>query len=149
MRMTRGGLAFALVLAACSGAERPSATATQAVDSAALAEDEFSPAAFDTVNWKGQEERVERGRVVWQFSCSKCHGLQGKGDGEAAAALGVKPPSLVAPDWRLANDVPGLRHQIFVGTGTGMPNWGLHGLKPRDIDAVAAFIVNVLHRATG
>ncbi len=52
----------------------------------------------------------------------------------------LEVPSFEAPDWSYRGDVEGIRHRVFVGHEGAMPNWGLHGLKYRDVDAVAAHI---------
>lgn len=127
----------------CSG-EAGREGATDAPDSAALAGARFDATAFDTIQWKDRNAALERGGVVWRFSCAKCHGTDGRGGGEVATALKLEVPSIVGAEWRLASDVEGLRRQIFVGTNAGMPNWGLHGLKYRDIDAVATYMIHGL-----
>jgi hypothetical protein len=33
---------------------------------------------------------------------------------------------------------------VFTGTANGMPHWGLHGLKARDVDAAARYIATAL-----
>ena len=38
----------------------------------------------------------------------------------------------------------GLREFIYTGAEGGMPHWGLEGLKYRDVDAVARFILDRL-----
>ena len=56
----------------------------------------------------------------------------------------VQVPSLVEPDWSYANDVEAVRRRIFTGHPDGMPTWGVAGLAPREIDAVAYYIDSVL-----
>lgn len=138
-------LAAALVVAAWGcGGEAAREGPGEAADSVVLASARFDGAVFDTIQWKDQEAALDRGAVVWRFSCAKCHGMDGRGGGEVARALELEVPSIVGAGWRLAADAEGLRRQIFVGTNAGMPNWGLHGLKPRDIDAVARYMVHGL-----
>jgi len=38
--------------------------------------------------------RLARGRSIYETKCAVCHGAQGAGDGPAAAALPLKPPSV-------------------------------------------------------
>ncbi len=52
----------------------------------------------------------------------------------------LRPPTFLGADWQFAEDHDALRRHIFVGTTGGMPHWGIEGLKPRDIDAVATYI---------
>ena len=139
----------AVVALACGGGEETPEQAVERLraaraDSVAMAEAAYDAGGFDTISWATAEERVERGRVVWQFSCAKCHGPGGMGTGELAQEWGLAMPDLTAPDWEYAGDVEAIRHRIFVGHESEMPNWGLHGLKYRDIDAVTAYIVNGL-----
>lgn len=130
-------------LAACGGGEPPppQETAPSAADTVASALAGYDAAAFDTISWAEPGEAVVRGSVVFSYSCRKCHGGQGYGDGGfVAQGDTVRPPSFHTPDWRFRDDLAGLRQQIFTGTSEGMPHWGLEGLKYRDIDAVARFI---------
>lgn len=136
-----------LLLAACgpSREEREALAAEQralaAADTLAAAEAVFDASAFDSVTWAATDSAVARGQVVFSFSCQKCHGAAGDGSGGfVTQGDTLHPPTFLAEDWRFGDDHEGLRHQIFVGTATGMPHWGMEGLKPRDIDAVAHFI---------
>lgn len=151
----RLAIVSALVLmlaAACGGGsgadqqEEPSPEALQEAraDSVQMAEAQFDPAAFDTISWNMPEERLERGAVVWNFSCRKCHGNEGLGDGELARVEGLSMPMITAADWQYAGDVPAIRHRIYIGHESEMPSWGLYGLKYRDIDAVAYHIEDVI-----
>jgi mono/diheme cytochrome c family protein len=110
-------------------------------DTVAAAMAAFDPTAFDSISWPTTEDAVERGGVVFRFSCRKCHGEGGAGDGGfVTAGDTLRPPSFLTEDWPFAEDKDALRQQIFTGTADGMPHWGLEGLKPRDIDAVAIYI---------
>ena len=133
-------LACALVLGACAGEppvqEVPPDTMT------AVAQAAYSPTMFDSIDWVSEQAAIERGSVVYNSSCTKCHGDQGRGDtGLVQRGDTVRPPSFREPDWIYAGDKEGLREQVFVGTAENMPHWGLAGLKPRDVDAVAIFIL--------
>lgn len=140
-------LAYVALLGSCRpDADEQTAESAESLrlaraDSVAQAEAVYDAAAFDTVAWPSQEARIERGRVVWNFSCQKCHGEWGHGDGELAREHEIDMPDLTVADWEYEGDVPAIRHRIFVGHESEMPNWGLHGLGPRDIDAVATWIV--------
>lgn len=141
-------LILTVLTAACGGqsepedVEDPDALRQARGDSVRQADATFEPSAFDTISWNTPEERLERGAVVWNFSCSKCHGDRGLGDGELARVEELTMPAIA--DWEYAGDVPTIRRQIYVGHETEMPSWGLYGLKYRDIDAVAYHIENVL-----
>ncbi len=147
-------LVLAVALGACGPSSEERAAAEQAVaeaqeraaqDTVDMAMAAFDPSHFDTITWKSDQEAFDRGRVVFNFSCSKCHGAGGAGDGGFVMdGDTVRPPSFLEGDWRFAADLTGLRRQVFTGTAQGMPHWGLEGLKYRDIDAVAAYITRGL-----
>lgn len=149
--MCAASAAVLAVLTACGGPDaeqmaEQSAEARRAAraDSVAQATEMFDPAVFDTIAWASDNERWERGGVVWSFSCQKCHGGDGRGHGEVAVQASLEVPDLLAEDWTLAGDVPGIRQAIFVGHGSAMPSWGLVGLKYKDVDAVAHYIDDLL-----
>lgn len=120
-------------------AERDSTVREARADSVAEAAAQYDPAAFDSIAWEDADARFERGRVVWSFSCAKCHGGDGKGGGEMAVDHDLAMPDL-AGEWALAGDVAGIRRAVYVGHETEMPSWGLYGLTYRDVDAVAYYI---------
>ncbi len=138
------GLALAVLigLAACGGGSDADRQMTQEVDSVALAEAAYDSAAFDTITWESEQKAVERGGVVWAYSCRKCHGERGRGDaGFVLRGDTLEPPSFLAMDWALAGDPEAIRRAIFAGNAEGMPHWGLVGLGPKDIDAVVKYIM--------
>lgn len=149
-RSTGSILALVLVLGACGDsteeqaalqAEQEAMMAQAQADTMAMAVAAFDPAGFDTISWDNQQAAMERGATVFRFSCQKCHGVNGAGDGGfVQAGDTLRPPSFREGDWRFAEDLDGLREQIFVGAAEGMPHWGLEGLKYRDVDAVARYI---------
>lgn len=145
MRSATWSLALALLIVAAGcggGADRQAAAAP---DSVSLALAAITPETFDTVSWPADTAAISRGSVVWTYSCRKCHGTDGSGDGGFVQhGDTIRPPSLLRPDFPYANDHEALRQAIFTGTEEGMPHWGLVGLKPRDIDAVALYINRML-----
>jgi mono/diheme cytochrome c family protein len=104
----------------------------------------YSPALFDTVTWTSQQERHFTGNDVYAAHCRRCHGPMGEGDTPYARERGLDVPSLVEPDWEYAADVDAVRRRIFTGHPAGMPTWGVAGIPPREIDAVAAYILEQL-----
>jgi len=146
---------IASVAAACADTEEAERAAQGALaeaaqqDSVQTAVAAYDPSAYDTLTWENERARHERGQVVFSISCSKCHGLKGLGDaGFVQGGDTLRPPSLVSEEWKFAEDFDGLRQQIFTGTTEGMPHWGLHGLKYRDVDAVSAYISEVLRSSS-
>jgi mono/diheme cytochrome c family protein len=107
--------------AAREQAEHDAALQIARADSVAQAAAAWDPTAFDSIAWDDDAARLERGQVVWSFSCARCHGAGGAGDGEVAREHELTVPTLLDPV-------------------SEMPNWGLVGLKARDLDAVAFFI---------
>jgi len=155
MRWKVSLVAVALAVAALGGCgQQESETDDSAVqkqqareDSVRIAEEMFDAAVFDTITWESDEVRIGRGSVVYNSSCIKCHGVSGGGNGDMAMAREIKVPSFLAPEWEYAGDVDALRHRVYVGYSGHMPNWGLVGLKYRDIDAVAVYLAEKMSPA--
>lgn len=135
---------LALVAVACEAPPEEPQEPT-AADTVAMALGTFDAAAFDTITWETPEDAVVRGSIVFQYSCSKCHGAQGYGDGNfVTRGDTVRPPSFHTEDFQFLGDLEGLRQHVYTGTAGGMPHWGMEGLKYRDIDAVGRFILDRL-----
>lgn len=145
-------LGTAVVLTACTSAEEREAAlaaeaAAAAADSVEFARAQYDASAFDTVTWESHDDAIVRGSVVFSYSCAKCHGQHAEGDGGfVTRGDTLRPPDLTALDWRFLDDPDGLREFIYTGTDHGMPNWGLEGLKYKDVDAVATFLIDGLQR---
>jgi mono/diheme cytochrome c family protein len=101
------------------------------------------PATFDTIAWTSPQDRAFAGNNVFAAKCRSCHGFMGDGGTEYAQQHNIAVPSLVREDWPYDN-VPAVRTRIFTGHPAGMPTWGVAGITPREIDAVAYYIVEVL-----
>ena len=128
-----------LGLAACGSGPADQPTEEPATETGQAAA--FSPAVFDSVTWTEDREALDRGATVYAYSCGKCHGDRGRGDGGyVLQGRLLRPPSFLVDDWRFANDLAGLRQTIWEGNDKGMPHWGEAGLSPRDTDAVARYI---------
>lgn len=154
MRNLRGLAVVALLVAplSCADAAPDAEFSVQAAraDSVGMAMAAFDASIFDTIAWATEEERTDRGRLVFRISCSKCHGPNGEGDGRfVLQGDTLTPPSFLAPDWGFASAPMELRRYIFSGNVAGMPYWGLVGLKYRDIDAVAHFLETPLRVGIG
>jgi hypothetical protein len=79
-----------------------------------------------------QEEVVEAGRLSYRHYCTVCHGLDGKGAGEMAKVLKVKPADLtqlsakhdgIFPFWDVYRAIDG-RKEIWGHGPRDMPIWG-------------------------
>ena len=147
--MRRIGLLLLIAAAtACQKTNSGSAAAPTVADTVAVALTKFDPAMFDTVHWASDSVRLARGADVFKWACAECHGPRGYGDGGKVTAKGdtLRPPNFHA-GWRLAGDPMGVRRKVYTGNVQGMPHWGLRHIEPRDIDAVSAYILTVLHPA--
>ncbi len=136
-------LSLALALAGCAEAPEDREAAPDTMAAVALAA--YDAAMFDTIAWDTELAALERGEVVYNYSCARCHGETGLGEvGIIRAGDTLHISSFQREDWPYTDDKAGLRQAVFVGTDEGMPHWGLEGLKPRDVDAVATYIMKVI-----
>jgi mono/diheme cytochrome c family protein len=103
----------------------------------------YSPSLFDTVTWSDEAARVTQGNAVYAAECARCHGPLGQGGTAYARERNLEVPSLVTPDWPLAQ-TDSLRHMIFTGHEAGMPVFGDGDLSVREIDATVAYILLTL-----
>lgn len=139
-------------LGACGGSshaqpEQANKDSIQA-DSVALASAAFDSAVFDTIAWKKKGDDIDRGSVVYHYSCVRCHGEDGAGVKRVVfRGDTLNVPSFLGPDWALADSPVALRKLIFAGDSTGMPHFGIIGLSYRDVDAVARYITQDLRAA--
>lgn len=69
-----------------------------------------------------ETEKVPTGAEDFGDFCSACHGLSGKGDGEAAAALARKPADLT--------QLSAKNGGVFPGTRVMAKIWGYTGVAP-------------------
>ena len=106
------------------------------------AEAAYNAAMFDSVTWANDSVRAVEGNTVYAEKCRRCHGPLGMGQTDYARERGLDIPSLVEPQWALAN-LDTLRHVVFVGH-EGMPTFGYAGITPREVDGAAFYILQVL-----
>lgn len=132
-------LPWVALVAACQQEFEPPDRAARVARADAL----FSTAAFDTVQWTDDGTRLTEGNLVYVEECRRCHGTLGRGETDYARQRDLVVPSLVEPDWPLAN-VDSLRRKIFIGHESGMPIFGDHDLTLRQIDAASVYILLTL-----
>jgi mono/diheme cytochrome c family protein len=108
--------------------------ATVAVLSGALAWGLASSAGAQEM---GPGGRIITGKGQFRSHCAQCHGMDGKGDGQVAPALKVKPANLTTlaknnggtfPEEKVIAAISGTTQVGAHGTGGGttpMPVWGL------------------------
>lgn len=133
-------LALTAAVAACGGHDFEPPDRGERVREAMAV---YSPAIFDTVTWETEDQRGAQGNQVYVEKCRNCHGPLGRGQTDYAREQALEVPSLVEPGWPLA-DRDSLHRVIYVGHEVGMPIYGAGGISPRQIDAVASYILNVL-----
>lgn len=104
----------------------------------------FSLETYDSVTWVSDSIRSLEGSVVWSSQCRNCHGPLGSGATAYAENQGLDVPSLVTPDWRYAGQRDSVLLRIHSGHAEGMPTWSVAGISPREIDAVAYYLLEVL-----
>lgn len=138
----------ALLVSACAdGGDDAEARRPTGADSVQAALLQYDASNFDTIQWESNNEALARGSVVFSYSCARCHGRYGEGDGGfVSRGDTIRPPDLTQADWRFVDDLDGLHEFIYTGSERGMPHWGLEGLKYRDVDAVARFLQTGLSR---
>lgn len=134
-------LGVCVPLAGCGEPEFHPPPAEERVDEAAAL---YSPALFDSIAWSDEEEYAIQGADVFASECRKCHGRMGEGGTAYAKERNLEVPSLVEAGWDYDGNLEAVRHRIFVGHPEGMPTWGVAGITPREIDAVAHYILTIL-----
>ena len=133
--------------AACQKSNTQVGAAPNAADTVQVAAAEFAPAAFDTVKWASDSVRLARGADVFKWGCAECHGPSGHGDGgKVINGDTLRPPNFHDAAWHLASDTQAVRKKVYSGNVRGMPHWGLRRMELRDIDAVSAYVLAVLHK---
>ncbi|HKJ01538.1 MAG TPA: cytochrome c [Longimicrobiales bacterium] len=132
-------LTFVLVTTAC-GHEFEPPDRGERIRQAELT---YSPALFDTVTWAEKQDAYVLGNEVYVEKCRKCHGPLGRGQTDYGRERGLTIPSLVEPQWAYAS-MDSLHKTIYVGHEEGMPVYGDGGISPREIDAVASYVLDVL-----
>jgi mono/diheme cytochrome c family protein len=128
---------LSLLLSACHYEFEPPDREARIVE----AGERLTPALFDTVQWVNDSIRALDGNETYAAKCRRCHGTFGEGATEYALSRDLVVPSLVEPDWPLADSLGATRRLIFTGHSGGMPTWGVAGITPRQIDASAYYVL--------
>jgi len=85
---------------------------------------EGAPVAAADVNqmYVSTPELVAKGKALYTTNCSACHGMEGKGDGAAAAALNPKPRNFSSREgWKFGSGTARIVRTVTEGSpGTGM-----------------------------
>jgi mono/diheme cytochrome c family protein len=89
-----------------------------------------------------KDKLMADGKVVFEANCAGCHGIEGGGDGPAAAALTPKPRNFIKAEFKYGSDDASLTHTIQNGVqGTAMPAWK----DTLSADQIKAVLVYVHH----
>ncbi|MFA6027126.1 MAG: cytochrome c [Ignavibacteriaceae bacterium] len=83
---------------------------------------------------------IEKGKQLFQTTCSSCHGVEGNGDGTAGAALNPKPRNFhLVAGWKFGRKATEIYNTVQKGILTsGMP--GFDYLAPSDRIAIIQLI---------
>ncbi len=87
----------------------------------------------------------EEGRVVFTKRCGSCHGLSGRGDGDASRGLEARLPNFA--DGTYTKSLSLIAGNVTYGKRQEMPAFKAV-LSDREIWAVAAFIENLAQQAS-
>ena len=105
-------------------------TQTEKFDTQGLQSGPIPTKLHPTQILSGSEKLLELGKKVYDKRCAPCHGLDGKGEGEAAYLLYPKPRDFVSAQYRMVSTwerVPtngDLYYVISRGIpGSAMPSW--------------------------
>jgi mono/diheme cytochrome c family protein len=143
VRMLRAAAAAVLVTVAAAACEAHEYERPSREDQVLQADSLLVAETFDTIAWASDSDRAFYGNNVYAAKCRSCHGPLGAGDTEYARQQRLTVPSLVREDLPYTN-IAAMRRIIFIGHPTGMPTWGVAGIAPREIDAVAYYLLEVL-----
>lgn len=72
----------------------------------------------------GDPNMPSEAKVLFANVCSQCHGLEGKGDGPAAATLNPKPRNYTDPQWQASVTDAEIK-AIIVGGGQAVGKSGM------------------------
>ena len=87
-----------------------------------------------------KEKLLADGKQVYEANCAGCHGVEGDGNGPAAAALTPKPRNFVQAKFKYGSDDTSLTKTISAGIkGTAMPAWK-DSLSADQIKSVLAYV---------
>src|SRR5215831_10254435 len=74
-----------------------------------------------SVEAPSDQERLERGRIIYEQRCLDCHGSEGRGDGRKALSLSPRPGNLISAATSAKSDEDLLK--IIANGRTEMPAW--------------------------
>lgn len=69
----------------------------------------------------GKSDSANIGKSLYENNCAICHGVKGKGDGSAAAALSAEPTDLTTPKFWKNDAEKRIRNAVEKGFGSMPP----------------------------
>ncbi|WP_425615029.1 redoxin domain-containing protein [Anatilimnocola sp. NA78] len=106
----------------------------------------MSPPGEEIVVEQTSTAVTNRGEILFQVHCAKCHGPEGRGDAEGAAKMKPPPRDFAARPWRFAPTKESIRNVTLRGIpGTAMPS-AQAALSATDLDAVVEHVFQLAHR---
>jgi len=78
-------------------------------------------AGLASVEAPSDQERLQRGRIIYEQRCLDCHGSEGRGDGRKALSLSPRPGNLISAATSAKSDEDLLK--IIANGRTEMPAW--------------------------
>lgn len=81
------------------------------------------------------------GKAIYETRCAFCHGVEGRGDGPAGAALKPAATNFTAAEWAKNTSAARVKDVITQGKqGTAMIAFG-KTLEPEEIEALAGYVL--------
>ncbi len=80
-------------------------------------------AGLASVEAPSDQERLERGRIIYEQRCLDCHGSEGRGDGRKALSLSPRPGNLISAATSAKSDEDLLKIIASGRPRTEMPAW--------------------------
>ncbi|MSP17583.1 MAG: cytochrome c [Myxococcales bacterium] len=82
---------------------------------------------------------TEDGATLFEYSCARCHGMNGRGEPAMKAQLGV--PDMTDPAWQLKFTDEELVRAVRLGSRGGkMPPFGVDTFSPKQLDAIVSYV---------
>lgn len=89
---------------------------------------------------------LSRGELVYTVYCARCHGPEGRGDGEGVEQLPARPRDFAGSEWKFPKTFESIRRVVHDGIpGTPMPAAG-QAFPASDIDAVSRHVLQLASR---